>query len=116
MFPLFKKDGLIISYFTHQATLMFLIFCIKPYLTQKGSSKLSHVIDNTYWISLFGCVIIHFIDFYYPEGWIPFFGKRYPDIILYMYAMYSFAHFLAAWIYLHFMQFSILLKSKQKTA
>jgi hypothetical protein len=77
---------------------------------------LNRFLNGIRWISVTGCLAIHALDFHYVEGWIPLFGRQYPDVILYLYAFYSFAHFFAAWIYLHIMQYSLTRDDKIKSS
>jgi hypothetical protein len=108
MFPLLKKDGLTVPYVVCQLTLI----CIESFLTlrndQKSRVEESDVFRRLRFLSMSGCVALHILDFSFPQGTLPMFANRYPDLILVMFAVYSFAHFALAFLYLHLQHWSLL--------
>jgi hypothetical protein len=104
MFPLLKKDELVIPY----TVLQIILLWISSLQSSKNSVESSSLFGTLRLLSLLGCVSVHVLDFMFPKGSLPVFGDRYPDVILYLYAIVSFGHFALAWIYLFLQHWALL--------
>lgn len=96
MFPLFFKDGLSFPYFTSQFLLLFLGYKLNSRSAAFG--KYYSIFLSGIMFSYLGWVTLHAIHYQFPlPGDL---SPRYPDLVNYGIATFSFFHFLGAWILL----------------
>lgn len=91
MFPLLRKDGVLIPYFC-----LLLLFLSFAYYIVKKSHFRKLII-----ISLIGMLLIHILEILIPPP------AKLPDLWLLIYAIYSFIHFVVFYCYIIFKQYEL---------
>jgi alpha-1,3-glucosyltransferase len=112
MYPLFIKDHLEIPYFALQFVFLVVVYYINNDrtilqnlfgLTRSTNYQTQSWIILSY-LSVFGCVLIHVVTAACPQKWY----QRYPDLMTFLYVLYSFGHFVCFLFYLYLQQIYFL--------
>eukprot|EP01083_Nonionella_stella_P034871 95334_1 len=110
MFPLLEKDGQVIPYFVCQL-LFILVGLFSHTLVEKAvfsGSMYDRLFHTTRRVSYLGMTAIHCV-----HQWFPGIG-RYPDISLYLFVIFSAAHFIIVMIGMNVIQWKISISANSK--